>query len=780
MSNIIRSLLVKVGVDLADMQKNLLKAGKDLKAMGKSLTTTGTSLTKGLTVPILGGVAAVGALMVKSGQAADELLTLSAKFGLTTDAIQEMQYAARFVDVEFETMAGSMQKLTKSMDAARKGTKEQVDAFKELGIEYQNSDGSLRDAKQVWLEAIDALNGVSNEADRDALALKLFGKSAVELNPLIKAGSKELNKLAQEAHSVGAVMSKDNVSALGKFDDAMQKITAVVKTAGGQLAVAFLPIMEKLKPVIEKTIIPAIKKLAEFIGNLIKGFNNLSPQLKGLILTFGGLAVAVGPVMTMVGKLTTGIGGMATALGKTIGAISGGKGIIASFTAFTSSAGLVVAALAAIAGVVALVISSITFADEETQQITRDTNDLIKSMKDSANSFKNNIDEINGSSLAAERLTSRLEELTNKTNLTAAEQRQMESIVAQLNDIYPELGLEIDGVTGNLNKGITAIRDTIKAQKDLAIASAYQERTKVLAKELVDVQVKLKDIEDKRLKNSQKITEAERAKNEAYKNFQSTMDKLQKSNMQSYEKEQLLIEASRERKRVTDAADRTIEEAIASNNSLESSQASLYYQMYKTNEEIDNNISSFNDLQSAIKRTADQMRKSAEPASGQDLLDLYYDMGIGMGGALIGGMDQTLEGIQRKARELATASKPGTTSKQRYDADLGRYVSYGVGGYVNKPHLAMVGDEEEVIIPLNNKKRSLELLSLANERLGKYMQPSVKTPSEKQVSGVTQLQSQTIIIPVNLDGREIARVTTPYIDKNLQKTATAYGRGGGK
>ncbi len=101
------------------------------------------------------GTAAVaaGAAVIKmtldAGQAADELITLSNKTGISTKTLQEMEYAARFVDVPLETMTDSMFKLTKSMDSAREGTGAQAEAFSQLGISTTNADGSLKDSKQV-------------------------------------------------------------------------------------------------------------------------------------------------------------------------------------------------------------------------------------------------------------------------------------------------------------------------------------------------------------------------------------------------------------------------------------------------------------------------------------------------------------------------------------------------------------------------------------------------------------------------------------------------------
>ena len=69
------------------------------------------------------------------------------------------------------------------MSSARKGTGEIADAYRRLGVSVTDMSGNLRDSETVYWETIDALGKVSNETERDALAMQIFGKSAQELIP---------------------------------------------------------------------------------------------------------------------------------------------------------------------------------------------------------------------------------------------------------------------------------------------------------------------------------------------------------------------------------------------------------------------------------------------------------------------------------------------------------------------------------------------------------------------------------------------------------------------
>ena len=182
----------------------------------------------------------------ESAAYADEILTQSAVTGLSTEALQEYQYAAELVDVSLDTLTSSQTKMIRSMDAARRGSKEQAEAFDKLGISVQNADGTLRDAQDVFGDVIDALGAISNETERDAIAMTIFGRSARDLNPLIKAGSDGLRELAQEAHNVGYVMSEEALAALGAVDDQVQRMNRSNEALKNQIAVGMAPAVENL------------------------------------------------------------------------------------------------------------------------------------------------------------------------------------------------------------------------------------------------------------------------------------------------------------------------------------------------------------------------------------------------------------------------------------------------------------------------------------------------------------------------------------------------------
>jgi hypothetical protein len=193
--------------------------------------------------------AAVGALAdmtVGAAAYADEIITMSSVTGMSQESLQAYSYAADLVDVSLDTLTGSMAKNVKSMNSARGGTGAAAEAYSALGVAVTNADGTLRDGEEVYWSAIDALGQMEEGAERDALAMTLFGKSAQDLNPLIAQGSSGIAELTEEAKRMGAVMSDDALSELGAFDDTVQRLTAGSEAAKNALGLVLLPALQGL------------------------------------------------------------------------------------------------------------------------------------------------------------------------------------------------------------------------------------------------------------------------------------------------------------------------------------------------------------------------------------------------------------------------------------------------------------------------------------------------------------------------------------------------------
>lgn len=255
--------LDNVADNFDDAEKQADQFGDELEKTGKEADSSGGkfeklgSVVKGIGAAMGVAFAAVCTAAISAGKAlvdmtveaaayADEMLTQSTVTGMSVESLQAYSYAADLVDVSLDTLTGSMAKNVKSMSSAADGSAKYADAYARLGVSVTDANGNLRDSEDVYWEVIDALGGVSNETERDALAMQLFGKSAQDLNPLIAQGSEGIAALTEEAKRMGAVLSEESIEKLGAFDDSVQRLKQGSEAAKRVMGTVLLPQLQTL------------------------------------------------------------------------------------------------------------------------------------------------------------------------------------------------------------------------------------------------------------------------------------------------------------------------------------------------------------------------------------------------------------------------------------------------------------------------------------------------------------------------------------------------------
>lgn len=258
-------------------------------------------------------------LIVDGAKYADDLLTLSKQTSVSTDTLQRYGYMADLVDVEVGTVAKSMQKLTKSMSSASKGTGSAYKAFEKLGVNITDSNGALRDNEDVFNDVIGALGKMTNETERDATAMDLFGKSATNLNPLIEAGADQIAAWNKEAEEMGYIMDEEALAGMSALQDSFDRfnlqITAIKNNVSAGLAPAVSEGADQLRRMVSDVDWKAFgQQIGEAFKWLLSAFEwivthgaEVSAVLSGIIAAFAAYKIMqiVQGIGTMTKALTT-------------------------------------------------------------------------------------------------------------------------------------------------------------------------------------------------------------------------------------------------------------------------------------------------------------------------------------------------------------------------------------------------------------------------------------------------------------------------------------------
>ena len=368
--------------DIKDVGDETEKAGKKASVFGDVLKANLTSdaIKKGLEMlkDALKGIGeAFKEISIGSAAYADDISTMATVTGLSAKSLQEFTYMSELVDTDVSTITGSLTKLTRTMSSAKDGSKTATSAFEELGVAFKNSDGSLRNNEEVFYDVIEALGNMSNETERDALAMEIFGKSAKELNPLIAAGKDGMEAFRKEAEELGYVLSDEQLEALTNVDDAYQRWQRTIEMVKNTIGVALAPAMESLLTTAKEWVTgidwsavgealgevmtdigESLKQVdvTQLLKDITKGIKDFFNEVKKI--DFKGFAKSIGNVINLIskhgGKIAAAIGAIGAAFAglKIASLISSLGGFGAAFAALTGPVGIAIAAIGAIGAVV--------------------------------------------------------------------------------------------------------------------------------------------------------------------------------------------------------------------------------------------------------------------------------------------------------------------------------------------------------------------------------------------------------------------------------------------
>lgn len=229
------------------------------------------------------GAAIVGpafALVKSFAQASNDIADTADKIGISTQALQELRYAAKLSGIETEGFDKAMVKLGKSMAEASIGTGEGLAAFQALGIEVKDRvTGRLKSVDQVLPQIADMFAKIGSAGAKNTLAMRIFGQEGANMSLLLSKGSEGIRDLRLEALALGSVIGDKTLKRAGEFNNQLDRVKTAVQGAAFVVAAELLPTFENLS-----------KELLDFLRNNREQIVSFGQSFKTALETVLGVA----------------------------------------------------------------------------------------------------------------------------------------------------------------------------------------------------------------------------------------------------------------------------------------------------------------------------------------------------------------------------------------------------------------------------------------------------------------------------------------------------------
>jgi tape measure domain-containing protein len=294
-------LVVRIGADTRDLNKQLGRVQRNMRSMTSNLTSLGQSMTKAITLPLAG----LGAMAVKS---AADLEQLETSFVSLTGGVEE---AAAMMEQLNEFTAKTPFQIENVANAARQliasGTEiSQVnEQLQFLGDIAATSGVTIEEIAAIFAKVnakgkveLENLNQLAERgipifkalADATGLPADKLGAGAVSVDQF----NEVLKSFATEGGFAAGAMERLSQTAAGKFSTALDNL----KIAGAEIG---------------NLVLPAVTKLLDLIVEMAQKFAATSQSTKALMLEVGLLVGAIGPMIVIVPKIIAGITGLRAA-----------------------------------------------------------------------------------------------------------------------------------------------------------------------------------------------------------------------------------------------------------------------------------------------------------------------------------------------------------------------------------------------------------------------------------------------------------------------------------
>ena len=280
--------------------------------------------------------AATNAAVADTGEAMKYIAPNARAAGLSleevTAAIGELANAGIKGSQAGTTLRSALVRLAKPSDPA-------ATAMERIGFTAFDSSGKMKSLATIMGELNEKTKNLTDEQKQNTIAT-IFGTEALSgMTVLMQGGKEGLTDLTEQF--------KNCDGAAKEMAETMQDNTkATIEQAGGALETASIKMLN--------IVAPAIKDVADGIGDLADKFSALSPETQELILKMGMVAIVTGPVLSTVGKgvtLFSKLTPLVTSAGiATAGAGASAGGAAVGFGALSTVALPLVGILAAVAG----------------------------------------------------------------------------------------------------------------------------------------------------------------------------------------------------------------------------------------------------------------------------------------------------------------------------------------------------------------------------------------------------------------------------------------------
>lgn len=292
-------------IRILNAKKNYAEAREQLNHSKESFISLWKSTA--VWVSALSGVLSAGTFRIARSvsEVADNAGGLADRLGMTTRALQEMQYAGLQNNLTIEDTNDFLGKLQIRLHGAYTAGGDAADALRLLRLDAASL--AYMSPDEAVMEISRALQSVPNASDRAALAVKILGKEGAKMANMLASGPEELAKLRAEARETGFVLGEEGVRNGRAFDATLKRLGATFDGVRNIIGGGMMPALTELMGALSGALLDNMqffKNTAALLGDVVRASAPTIVFLaKSLLMIGKAVALVVEPIFRVVDGL---------------------------------------------------------------------------------------------------------------------------------------------------------------------------------------------------------------------------------------------------------------------------------------------------------------------------------------------------------------------------------------------------------------------------------------------------------------------------------------------
>ena len=229
-----------VGPGLDKAERELLKFDEAARRIAASPSGGLSILSKSL-VGIGAGLsaAAVGNSIVKTIGSLDDLGDLADALGDNVENISRLHFAATQLGSSAEAVDKTMAKMVKAIGEVGIGGDETRKAIEGIGLSTETLKS--QSPSKTFTDIVDAIGKLPTVYDRAGVAGKIFGKGAIEILSILKAGSGQIKEMSDRLDELHGTVTTTQAQLGGDLQNTLQETSAAWQGLKNDTVAAFGP-----------------------------------------------------------------------------------------------------------------------------------------------------------------------------------------------------------------------------------------------------------------------------------------------------------------------------------------------------------------------------------------------------------------------------------------------------------------------------------------------------------------------------------------------------------